>query len=134
MKQALIGRWYKTQTYVRGEERPPAQPEIEFRANGTSTYHITASDYDPNLRGFSPRESWPGHWRLAGTKLYRTWEPNWHHFAGRGPGNAEIVQLTSEEMKLRTEPFGVIEQYYRQPHWDEREPLELNHERSAPWE
>ena len=126
MRQELIGRWYKPQTYVRGEERPPTQPEIEYRADGTCTYYITGGQNSSNFQPSLSRESWPGHWRLKGTKLYRNWESNWHYFAGHGPTNGEIVELNSEEMKLRTEPFGWIEVYYRHPHWDEREPIELH--------
>src|SRR5262245_28329892 len=100
MRQELIGNWYKSQAYVRGEKRPPAGDHIEYRADGTCTYYITSGPYQENLES-SSRESWPGHWRLEGTMLYRNWAPNWHFFAGHGPGNGEIVRLTSEDMILR---------------------------------
>src|SRR5690349_8779648 len=133
LKQELLGHWYKPQAYVRGEARPPAGDEIEFRANRTCTYYITSGPYNPNLEPSPGRESWPGHWRLEGTKLYRTWAPNWHFFAGSGPGNGEIVSLTSKELTLRIDTSGAMEHYYRQPHWDEREPIMLDNSRREPW-
>jgi hypothetical protein len=133
IRQKLIGSWYKPQAYVRGEERPPAGDQIEYRTDGTCTYHITSGPYNANLQSSSRAESWPGHWRLEGTKLYRTWAPNWNFFAGHGPGNGEIVKLTSEEMILRIDASGTIEHYYRRPHWDEREPIMLDTERREPW-
>ena len=133
MKQELLGRWYKPQTYVRGEERSAQQPAIEYRADGSCTYYLSSND-NPKIQTSRSHEAWPGHWRLKGTKLYRMWEPNWHYFAGRGPGDGEIVQLNSEEMKLKTEPFGALEHYYRHPHWQEIEPIELHPERKDPWD
>ena len=133
IRQELIGDWYKPQAYVRGEKRPPAGDQIEYRADGTCTYYITSGPYHEIQEPSPARESWPGHWRLAGTKLYRTWAPNWHFFAGHGPGNGEVVALTSQEMTLRIESSGTLEHYYRHPHWDEREPIMLDNERREPW-
>jgi len=132
IKQKLIGSWFKPQAYVRGEKRPPAGDEIAYRPDGTCTYYITSGSISENQITSSERESWPGHWRLDGTKLYRTWKPNWHFFAGQGPGNGEIVTLTSEEMTLRNDR-GLLEHYYSRPRWDEREPIMLDTERSVPW-
>src|SRR5689334_13263467 len=61
IRQELIGNWYKSQAYVRGESRPPAGDEIEYRPNGTCTYYITSGRLDPNRTPSSARESWPGH-------------------------------------------------------------------------
>ena len=134
MRQEMLGRWYKTQAYVRGEKRPPEQPAIEYRADGTCSYFLAGPQDNSNLHPSLSGEAWPGHWRLEGNKLYRNWAANWHYFAGHGPGNGQITRLTSEEMELKTEPFGAVEHYYRHPHWQEIEPMELHPERRDPWE
>jgi hypothetical protein len=133
LRQALLGDWYKPQTFVSGEKRPQQQPAITYRADGSCTYYLAAgSDQQPGNP--SPwNKAWPGHWHLEGTKLHRTWEENWQYFRG-GPDNGEILALTSQEMTLRKDSSGVIEHYYRHPRWDEREPVTLHPVEKGPWD